>query len=957
VVTSDRSAEYGRVASRRICYGEDFSMMPGLGVPRTDHEDLLIELLAESCAGKGRVALISAAPTLGKTWLINRVVEQATKAGALVLTATASAAERLLPLGVIRQLLRGLRASSPGPEPVGAPTGPSEHPDWETLDARAVEAVCSVFLQAAGQQPVVICVDDLNEADQPSLDVVRALARRLHGARLLMVLTDTPQAAVGYPSYHVELLRSPHVHPIGLEPLSLSETAQGLRDGHQDATAQLTREYHALSGGNPLLLQALLDDVDGRALLPVPGDSFARAVLFCLYRCEPGVLRVAQALAALDRPVSPELVAGALGMDAGFAQRAIQQLTQMGLANGDGLRHPATAATILGSLGEDERAQLHLRTAIALYGHDATATELAPHLLAGGPACPGWAAAVLRDAADDFLLTGDEEQAVRCLTAVRKLPCDAHERATATAMLAHIGWHTDPARVLPYLTPISAAAAAGDLDARYEVAVANFLAWHGRTDQAVALLDRLSAVADLDVETARATATTLVLLGYCYPDHGTFVRDRLNVLTSRHRLPPPASPLMSPADVLAAVAAYSPYADAVAAAEPMLRQACQNEALGPLAVAATALIFADRLGATVAWRDPFESGEATGRSATSRALRSAVEAEEALDRGDLRAVDRHVRHALRCISAKGWGLLLGNLLATAILAAAARGDESGAREYLRMPLPAALFRTPFGVRYLHARGKYFLITGRIEAAVRDSQTCGDMLACWGRPMSALVAWRTIQAHAQLLLGRPRKSQELAREQLRHIGEGQHRVRAITLRVLAAASDPVKRVPALEEAVQLLHTSGDQAQLRRAYLDLSNAFYELGDSTKARATLRRTQLLRADIAPPEPVPDQQTVAGAATTGEQEGTASLSEAELRVADLAVSGDTNREIASKLFITVSTVEQHLTRVYRKLHVRRRADLPAAMESRVFGALALRESTRTHTEGPETTVRTRSA
>ncbi|MFJ8430697.1 response regulator transcription factor [Kitasatospora sp. NPDC094019] len=52
--------------------------------------------------------------------------------------------------------------------------------------------------------------------------------------------------------------------------------------------------------------------------------------------------------------------------------------------------------------------------------------------------------------------------------------------------------------------------------------------------------------------------------------------------------------------------------------------------------------------------------------------------------------------------------------------------------------------------------------------------------------------------------------------------------------------------------------------------------------------------------------------------------LSRAELRVAELAARGRTNRQIAHELFITVSTVEQHLTSSYRKLRVRRRAELP---------------------------------
>ncbi|WP_406110960.1 response regulator transcription factor [Kitasatospora purpeofusca] len=51
--------------------------------------------------------------------------------------------------------------------------------------------------------------------------------------------------------------------------------------------------------------------------------------------------------------------------------------------------------------------------------------------------------------------------------------------------------------------------------------------------------------------------------------------------------------------------------------------------------------------------------------------------------------------------------------------------------------------------------------------------------------------------------------------------------------------------------------------------------------------------------------------------------LSRAELRVAELAARGRTNRQIAHELFLTVSTVEQHLTSSYRKLGVKRRADL----------------------------------
>ncbi|MDT0444325.1 helix-turn-helix domain-containing protein [Streptomyces johnsoniae] len=59
------------------------------------------------------------------------------------------------------------------------------------------------------------------------------------------------------------------------------------------------------------------------------------------------------------------------------------------------------------------------------------------------------------------------------------------------------------------------------------------------------------------------------------------------------------------------------------------------------------------------------------------------------------------------------------------------------------------------------------------------------------------------------------------------------------------------------------------------------------------------------------------------GEREHGPALSGAERRVAVLVREGCTNREISERLFITQSTVGQHLTRIYRKMQVNRRADL----------------------------------
>src|ERR687891_555491 len=51
--------------------------------------------------------------------------------------------------------------------------------------------------------------------------------------------------------------------------------------------------------------------------------------------------------------------------------------------------------------------------------------------------------------------------------------------------------------------------------------------------------------------------------------------------------------------------------------------------------------------------------------------------------------------------------------------------------------------------------------------------------------------------------------------------------------------------------------------------------------------------------------------------------LTHTELRVARLAASGHANKEIAATLFMSVHTVEAHLSHVYRKLGLRSRTEL----------------------------------
>jgi DNA-binding NarL/FixJ family response regulator len=64
--------------------------------------------------------------------------------------------------------------------------------------------------------------------------------------------------------------------------------------------------------------------------------------------------------------------------------------------------------------------------------------------------------------------------------------------------------------------------------------------------------------------------------------------------------------------------------------------------------------------------------------------------------------------------------------------------------------------------------------------------------------------------------------------------------------------------------------------------------------------------------------------------------LTPAEQRVAELAASGLTNRQVAAALFISPKTVESSLARVYRKLNIRSRAELGARIAADRTGTVA---------------------
>ena len=133
---------------------------------------------------------------------------------------------------------------------------------------------------------------------------------------------------------------------------------------------------------------------------------------------------------------------------------------------------------------------------------------------------------------------------------------------------------------------------------------------------------------------------------------------------------------------------------------------------------------------------------------------------------------------------------------------------------------------------------------------------------------------------------------------------------------------------------MLRRSPARLELARALIDLGAAQRRAGAragrvNSSARAWTWPTPmggLALADRARRELV----VAGGRPRRDATRGRDALTPSELRVAQLAAGGQTNRQIAQALFVTQRTVENHLTSTYAKLGISSRPELPAALADR---------------------------
>jgi DNA-binding CsgD family transcriptional regulator len=229
-----------------------------------------------------------------------------------------------------------------------------------------------------------------------------------------------------------------------------------------------------------------------------------------------------------------------------------------------------------------------------------------------------------------------------------------------------------------------------------------------------------------------------------------------------------------------------------------------------------------------------------------------------------------------------------------------------------------------------ARGMLAAAQANPALALRLYLECGRHLMTAGIVNPACSAWRSRAVAVLGRLGRKPEARALAETEVslaRDWGSPGPLGRALT--GYAATQEGTARLDLLAEAVAVLEGSGCELNLARALIRLGVELYGAGRGRAARDMLERG----LDLANACGAGTLATVAhramrdaGARPRGHLVS-ATLTAAELRVAELVISGMSNQAVATTLTLSKRTVDTHLGRIYRKLGITGRTRLREAI------------------------------
>jgi DNA-binding NarL/FixJ family response regulator len=929
--------------------------MPSGLLDRATELRVLNQQVEAVCRGSGRVIAVDGPAGIGKSSLLTEVARGAERQGVAVMRARGSPLEQDAGWGVARQLFEPLRAREIWRDlTVGAAglairaldPALAEPANAGNAMHAAARGLLWLATNLAGHGPALLVVDDVQWADVPSLRWLAQLGRDLDELALGVLCAVRSGEPSTDPALVAALLASAPDPPLRLRPLGHQAVATLVHAQMPDASDSFVRACHAVTAGNPFLLQVLIrqlvtdgtrpgDEAAGR-LGSFGPEQVARNVSLQLARLPDGADALARAVAVLGGGAALHHAAALTGVDPAGAARLADTLRAAGLFADTpelALTHPLIEAALYAAMPPGERGLWHAQAARILQRDRADHETVALHLLRTPPAADPATVATLRGAAASASTRGAPQSAATFLRRARAEPApDAAVDADVRLDLGLALAATMDTEAPPVLRQAVERADTAAQRSAIALRGARALGLAGHTVDALELCRRA-----LDDPTGAPPVVLALLEAELVANAWLHAGTHREAERRLHHpvVDPPPSPLWRVNAAIAATLAGRPVEETMGYLQPALDSNVLVSEQDSLAgtIATVVLIVNDQLDAALrrclaiietarprGWLIALDHGSQLRAMALTRA--GQVRDAEA----DARLAFDYKLHVTPP-PATLWALhfLLDVLIeadelqaAEATLAAARLGDP-----------PDGVLAAPL---VLQSRASLRLAQGRPADARADLLEAGrrwDELRCC-HPV--LASWRVEATEALVRLSDVEGARRLAAEHLELSDRlGTPGARGAARRAMARAAPPAERIPLLQQACDILSESPADLEHARALVDLGAALRRANRRTEARRPLRRavdlaqrgglrlisrrakTELLAAGGRPRR---DLLTGPGA-----------LTPAEYRVAALAAAGHGNRDIAEQLYITLRTVETHLTHAFQKLDITTRSQLPAAM------------------------------
>ena len=892
--------------------------------------------------GQACTLFVLAEARLGKTAALQSACERASEAGFSTGHGQGEAMEAVLPFGLLAHTLGGLG----GPDPL---TGGGEQPSAPDRRAATFYAVRR-WLESAASGPLLLALDDLHWADADSLALLSFLCRRLSSLPVAVIATLRPWPTSA--TQVAEALAGDGYAVIErLQPLTRQGTATLLADqvGRKLSDAEVDRAAD-ICAGNPLLLQQVAMAIARGEELPRPVDGrrseLSGQLLLARFAGLPSAgLACARAGAVLGAHFRPDLVGRVADLPESEADHGLDALERSGLVRPSRpgwveFVHPLFRQALYDDLGGSMRARYHTR-AFSLLVECGLEDEAVEHAIQADLAGDQRAVMVLQRVAKAARSKGAFASAVSILESAAAL---AGDRAgpellcdLATA-LASGGRPADAVglceRILDLAgVPMLLRARTLQALARAHVYLGAFEAAARRVDECVALTKTVEP--DFAAETLLSYSRAALFLAgppatlpvleraraisrACDPAIGLSIEvgwalmaldtgdpSGIEGAQAAAKAAEAASATATDHALLASGGAIISYAtlakitDRLAESEHYYRVRLRiTERLGSVDEEAVALFGC--FGTLLRRLRLIEAAAFVERCAKLADMVPLVAPYSAVDRanlclltGRLEESEESARRAEAIITALGaWqpSLHLAYGRAWRCLVEGRLADACALYEQIETTSIRVGLREPCEVQWARHAVAAYVQSGRVadaERVVRWLEECATTLPCrW--PRIAIV-------HSRALIAEAAGAHEQA-----------DRLFQTAMAIHEDVDLPLEHLQTVLEFGRFLRRSG-QVQRARPLLAKAVAISEAAGAQwlagQARAELR--------------------VAGGRMRRQQADPRTLTAQEERVAALAADGATNLEIASALFISVSTVETHMEHIFRKLAIRSRREL----------------------------------